>query len=306
MVFRRHRAAHQQMMKNAQRLVSPPNHHFFTMFQGFPVDSLVRWWLRGAGDSPVATETGLHMCVRVRVWGQRLTSTIPGLRQRLLARGGSTSLVMQDRLTIRGWAKVRASEALTFFALFFHRCEKKDWLFLTNSVLWKDFLTSIASSIQEDVPTCLKAALSYATFIGFADQHFVGGLPTSILAVESLYRNWTEQAGTQLAFAGEHGLYDSDSAAHMRHLYQHYGIEVASGSILPADHLSLLLGFLALLQDNAPPLCVRTFIDEHLDWLDDLLVTIILRAPDADWLHAITRLLISYLKALRIHEDSKE
>jgi len=196
---------------------------------------------------------------------------------------------------------MQTSKVLNCFALFFRRCEEADWLPFVEPALWEDFLASASSGSskgKKEIPACLKEALPFPAFEAFANRHFTGGLPTSIQAVESLYRNWTGQLDSQLLFAGESGFYDSDSAAHMRYLYQQFEIEIAPESILPADHLSLLLGFLALLIENALPLSVMTFIDEHLDWLDELFNTIVARTPEADWLIAITELLIDYIAFL--------
>ena len=199
---------------------------------------------------------------------------------------------------------MQVSETLTSFALFFRRCEEEEWLALTNPDTWEDFLISSTWGQEQNLAAylealaCLKTIPSYQDFRAFADRHFVGGLPTSILAVESLYRSWTTLPNATLSFAGEKGFYESDSAAHMRYLYRQFEVEIASDAKLPADHLSLLLGFLAPLLENASPEDTRTFIDEHLDWLDELHTTITQRAPEAGWLMYITRLLIAYLDSL--------
>jgi len=199
------------------------------------------------------------------------------------------------------------AEILNAFSLFYYRSSPEDWRELADPTTWQDFLTSIGGKRDERnsetitttrVPDCLAELPVYEAFRSFADCHFTGGLSTSILAVESLYRTWTASPEADLIFANQHGFYDSDSAAHMRFLYASLGIELAPDGVLPADHLALLLSFLALLIENAPAADIQAFIDEHLNWLPELLEIIRQRAPEAAWLAAITELLIRYLQCL--------
>ena len=194
-------------------------------------------------------------------------------------------------------------EELGLFSLFYYRSSEAEWQALATPEARADFVASINSVAscpqQVDLP-------SYPDFSDFADRRFVGGLRGSIVAVESLYRRWTEIAGAQLTFAHDTGFYDSDSAAHMRYLYQSLGIELDPQNILPPDHLSLLLGFLALLVEHSTPADSCTFIDEHLDWLPELSQTIRERAPDVGWLLALNELLIEYLKNMQRELRDKE
>ena len=207
--------------------------------------------------------------------------------------------------TKEGSKEMRVSEVLNSLALFYRRCEEEDWALLTEPYTWHAFLVNLytgqagSRDLSAAVSSFLMQPLAYQDFRHFADSHFVGGLPTSILAVESLYRKRTALPQTPLAFSQESGLYDSDHAAHMRYLYQCLGIELAPDNILPPDHLSLLLGFLALLIEHAPAFDSCVFIDEHLAWLPDLLETIRKRAPEAEWLLVLTALLIGYLEQVR-------
>jgi len=200
---------------------------------------------------------------------------------------------------------MHVSETLGFLALFYRRCEEKDWAALAEPDTWQAFMTHICAAQDggQDasalIPSCLSQPLTYESFRQFADSHFIGGLPTSILAVESLYRTWTALPEAQVAFSQEKGLYDSDSAAHMRYLYRNLGIELASDNTLPPDHLSLLLEFLGLLGEYAPAVDSCVFIDEHLSWLPDLQKSIQKCAPEAEWLLAITELLMGYLDQMR-------
>ena len=84
----------------------------------------------------------------------------------------------------------------------------------------------------------------------------------------------------------------------MRYLYKNLGIDVAAHSLLPPDHLSLLLSFLGLLIENARPRDITTFINEHLDWIGNLLHTIRACQEAPGWMLAITELLITYLENL--------
>jgi len=200
---------------------------------------------------------------------------------------------------------MHVSETLGFFALFYRRCEERDWAALAVPHTWQAFMAHICAGqdggrdASAPVPSCLRQPLAYEAFRQFAESHFVGGLPTSILAVESLYRRWTALPEAQVAFSQEKGLYGSDSAAHMRYLYQSLGIGLAPDNILPPDHLSLLLEFLGLLREHAPASDSCVFIDEHLAWLPGLQESIQKRAPEAEWLLAVTGLLAGYLAHMR-------
>ena len=207
-----------------------------------------------------------------------------------------------------GEAFLRDSDVLCSFALFYQRCSRDDWEQLIEETIWQDFLTSVNSGIarlpvdsrkNEALSASSLEPLPYEEFKSFADRHFTGGLPGSIMAVESLYRNWTSLPGAQLVFSQDSGLYDSDSAAHMRYLYDSLGIELEAGNILPPDHLSLLLEFLALLIDEGRAFDADTFISEHLDWLPALLETIRKLTPEAHWRSSVSELLIAFVKSLR-------
>ena len=198
-------------------------------------------------------------------------------------------------------------EVLEVFALFYRRCDERDWMRLSDQRTWQRFLRSVqqssgpASSTGNllKIPVSLKTPPTYREFRNFADSHFVGGLFSSVVAVESLYRAWTSLPDRQLVFDSLQGFYDSDSAAHMRYLYKSLGIDVAAHSLLPPDHLSLLLSFLGLLLENARPRDIHTFIDEHLDWIGNLLHTIRACQNPPDWMIAITELLIAYLENIK-------
>jgi len=192
-------------------------------------------------------------------------------------------------------------EVLNTFALFYRRCDKQDWGRLSEPRVWQSFLKSVEQSSPTNpikIPASLKTAPTYREYRYFADSHFVGGLFSSVIAVESLYRTWTSLPDRQLAFDSLQGFYDSDSAAHMRFLYKNLGIDGAAYSQLPPDHLSLLLSFLGLLLENAQPRDTITFINEHLDWIGNLLHTIRACHESPDWMIAITELLIAYLENL--------
>jgi hypothetical protein len=204
---------------------------------------------------------------------------------------------------------MQSIEILTIFSLFYKRSGEAEWKSVVEKIGWQNFLaaahTPSRSNDRPEKPTALSTAHrgteampSYREFIDFANKHYVGGLPISIVAVESLYRNWSFSQNIPLLFARESGLYDSDHAQHMRYLYQAYGVQPADVS-LPPDHLSNLLPFLGLLTRYASRQEVEVFIDEHLSWIADLSDTIARRAPEALWLAAITTHLINYLSCLK-------
>ncbi len=218
---------------------------------------------------------------------------------------------------------MHSSTALGIFASLYRRCDKEDWIDATEHDTWQDFLKTVCPTIEiislpDDLSADdqnnevvrdtnqldtksyheLKKIPSYEKFITFANQHYIGGLPTSIVAVESLFRTWSASCDSQVAFAKQTGLYNSDYADHMRYLFEAYNIQIPYKT-LPPDHLSNLLIFLSLLVENASLSDVCTFIDEHLDWLPAYLERINERADKAIWLISLTQVLIKYLTCIK-------
>jgi TorA maturation chaperone TorD len=151
---------------------------------------------------------------------------------------------------------------------------------------------SLAESEFSHAP-CFEAQLD------FARRHFVGGLPVSVLPIESLYRRWTWQESAALPFTRQTGLYGGDAAAHMASLLKRFELTVTGDTSLPPDHLAIELNFLGLLIQYGNGADAHQFIDDHLSWLPSYLDTLLDRIPDARVFVSITILLNACLEILR-------
>jgi hypothetical protein len=139
----------------------------------------------------------------------------------------------------------------------------------------------------------------------FTVRHYVGGLPVSVLPIESLYRCWTLQESATLSFAHQTGLYGGDPAAHMAKLLERFELTLASYTMLPPDHLAIELDFLALLVRYGNAADIHHFIDDHLSWLPSYVDTLLERVPEARIYLAITVLLTACLETLRLHAQER-
>ena len=71
-----------------------------------------------------------------------------------------------------------------------------------------------------------------------------------------------------MVFASSTGLLMGDSAVHMGDLYRMGGMETPESFRSMPDHIVLELEFLSLLYESDSEEKARTFITDHLDWLD--------------------------------------
>lgn len=99
---------------------------------------------------------------------------------------------------------------------------------------------------------------------------FLFPVQSRIIPVESIYRRWSQDATTDIAFANEKGLLLSDHALHMKTLYTSYGITAPPEYQSMPDHICLELEFAALLLETQETERHALFAKEHLDWLDEL------------------------------------
>jgi putative dimethyl sulfoxide reductase chaperone len=88
--------------------------------------------------------------------------------------------------------------------------------------------------------------------------------------VESCYKPWTRDLQCTVPFASEKGLLMGDSALHLREIYRCCGLEVFEELKNTPDHVGLELQFLSCLYHGGTDDQIRTFIRDHLDWLDSL------------------------------------
>lgn len=91
-----------------------------------------------------------------------------------------------------------------------------------------------------------------------------------VLPIESIYRQWTLDDTAEVPFAKEKGHLMSDFALHMQALYNQYQLSIPKEYSSMPDHLCLELEFYAFLLENENPERQKVFINEHLNWVDEL------------------------------------
>jgi len=105
---------------------------------------------------------------------------------------------------------------------------------------------------------------------GEYDRLFSGLSKTSISLVESFYKPWTQDPRCPLPFAPERGYLMGDSALHLLEIYHQCGLEVTEGFKGCPDHIAMELEFLSYLYQRETDLEIKTFIEDHLDWIPRL------------------------------------
>jgi hypothetical protein len=235
-------------------------------------------------------------------------------------------------------------EMLKCFSLFYLRPTREDWTWIEQQDTWLRFTDTIRHLLAERVPTAqflahgplgvnaqtpvetigdplcrwllgetgmrfteseLAQAPTFEEHQHFTARHYVGGLPVSVLPIESLYRCWTLQESSVLPFAHQTGLHCGDPAAHMTSLLKEFDLTPATDVTLPPDHLAIELEFLGLLSRYGSAADLRHFIDDHLSWLPSYVDTLLERVPEARIYLAITVLLIACLETLRLQTQAE-
>jgi TorA maturation chaperone TorD len=91
-----------------------------------------------------------------------------------------------------------------------------------------------------------------------------------ISLVESFYKRWTQDPHCPLPFAKEKGFLMGDSAVHLSTLFQQCGMEVAGPFRGMPDHVVIELEFLSHLYQEAGDREIKSFLEDHLDWIPSL------------------------------------
>ncbi|NLJ72160.1 MAG: molecular chaperone TorD family protein [Syntrophomonadaceae bacterium] len=124
--------------------------------------------------------------------------------------------------------------------------------------------------------------LNYAGWIDSYNRCFLGVEKPFAPPVESVYKVWTQDESFQLPFKNQKGYLMGDSAQHIQHILDYFGLVVPAEYSLMPDHLIILLELLIFLLDNnlekeAKQLCI-----DHFDWLPDLQMAIANLATDGE------------------------
>lgn len=126
---------------------------------------------------------------------------------------------------------------------------------------------NLPSTLYADWPTMANNVIT------LADQYrqsFIFPIQSRIVPVESIYRQWTNDKTAEVSFAKEKGLLMSDHAMHMNSLYDACGITIPTEYHSMPDHVCLELEFAAFLLEQQETERYMIFINEHLNWLNEL------------------------------------
>jgi TorA maturation chaperone TorD len=88
-----------------------------------------------------------------------------------------------------------------------------------------------------------------------------------ISLVESFYKPWTRDPHCTLPFATGKGFLMGDSAIHLSMIYGECGLEPEASFKGMPDHLVIELEFLSYLYQGGDNQAIKTFIEDHLDWI---------------------------------------
>ena len=125
----------------------------------------------------------------------------------------------------------------------------------------------VKSSLKEIAPT-------YEAWIASYNHCFLGVEKPFAPPVESVYKAWTEDETFQVPFKNQKGYLMGDSALHVQHILDAFGLDIPPEYNMMPDHLVILLDLLAFLIGNSLEEEARQLIKDHFDWLPDLQATI--------------------------------
>lgn len=130
----------------------------------------------------------------------------------------------------------------------------------------------------------------------FASRHFVGGLPTSAIPVESLYAPWALPKEKALTHAKGH--YQSTRSLYMRDLLASLGLELPVEFAAYPDHLAVQLEVLAFLIEEGDASGAAQFLLERFAWLSDYRPRLVSLGPEAHFHLALVDALLA-MRALQ-------
>lgn len=175
----------------------------------------------------------------------------------------------------------------------FAPAERAEWEHIVQGAAWSDFLDGARRLLQDDSAfgltsaplarvhkrcplqeflsagevNALFAPPTYEEKSMFAARHFTGGLPESVVPVESLYVMWSADPRSETLFPQAKGLYCGDTARYMSALVESLGLQVPHAFSACPDHMSLELDLVAVLLRSGMHDEARQFFAERFEWL---------------------------------------
>lgn len=185
------------------------------------------------------------------------------------------------------------SDVFSIISKCFAPIEESEWEKITAQAAWSEFLNGARRALQDektfgyqvstmkllerrcplqeyltaDEVNALFVPPTYKEKQSFARCHFTGGLPESVMPVESLYVAWSQDNSQHSLFPKKEGLYQGDSARYMRDVVKRLGFELPDYFVPYPDHLALELDLIAVLLRSGMREEARSFMFERLKWL---------------------------------------
>lgn len=138
----------------------------------------------------------------------------------------------------------------------------------TVAPIWRHRGVPLQETLTESETHALYSPPSPSDKRAFAARHFVGGLDSSAVPVESLYVEWAAGPGEHV-IARQKGLYHAGPALYMAHLLESLGLGQEVEGALHADHLSVELDLLSFLLEEGRMDEATRFLVERFGWLAD-------------------------------------
>ena len=176
-----------------------------------------------------------------------------------------------------------------------------DWLALTSSSQWSEFLDVSRRAMQDNhsfthdpkaietmkkqcplqtfiasgTVSTLFAPPSYAEKKRFASRHFLGGVPKAAVPIESLYTPWAGASSNKNPLMTGTGFYQGDSALYMKHLVESMGMKIPSQFASYPDHLTVELDLMSVLVRSNLTTEAHQFLTERFSWLTEYRIRLI-------------------------------
>ena len=211
--------------------------------------------------------------------------------------------------------------------------EDREWEQISSQRIWPDFLTTLKTMLREGItaevcwrPFQQEAALqdylnheeisalfsppSYLELKAFSRRHFIGGMPTSAMPVESLHHTPTAAQRLSadpvaLTSSAEKPSFNSEVALYMRDLISSLGLTSSDLSNSYPDHLSIELEVLSYLVEQKSRAQAELFLVERFAWLTTYRQRLLALGQEARFHLAIVDALLD-IRALALNADEEQ
>ena len=127
----------------------------------------------------------------------------------------------------------------------------------------------------------------YTEMRGDFNRCFLGIVRPFAPPVESVYKIWTSDPTARTPIKNSKGYLMGDSALHILHLFQHFQLEIPEEFKIMPDHLTILLELYGFLTINRSVNECYTYLNDHLDWLEDFKETLVDIQEDGFYIYVV-------------------